>query len=217
MQAQAERATRDYCRGCGGETLHRFAGYATPDGRENTIRPRAFQRACAICGLIALVLADVRDAEGLARAVLDEHLRQHGGASTATGPPVGPPPLDWEACLNYLFEQLWLLYSEKWNPAFGDQSGTFTGYATATLRKRRSSWIRDETGDASDRTKGRVHPKAHAPSVSTSLDELLDAGEAVAERPRDIGPLARAVAGRSVDIAEDRSPDLTWALAARSS
>lgn len=218
-QARAARATRrDYCRGCSSTTLHPFAGWATTDGRENTIRPRAYYRTCSGCGLLVLVLDDVTDLEGLARAVLDKYLRSRGGASTPVSKPVGPAPLDWDACLNYLVDEGWKLYERSWNPAYGDGRVTFRGYATNKMQHKLYSWIEDETGDASGRSKGRVHPKAHAPSVCRSLDQLLeqrdlDDGAALDRRTDDRDPLAEALTGGAGDIADDYSPDLAWALA----
>lgn len=167
-----------------------------------------------------MVLDDVNDVEGLARAVLDRHLRQHGGAATATAAPYGPPPLDWDACLNYLVHVAWQLYEKSWNPAYGDGRVTFRGYATRKMQLKLASWILDETGDASTsgrQSKRRVYPKAHAPSVSGSLDSLLEGDTALGGSQVDRSPVAAALTGRAGDFPDDRSPDLAWALAARSS
>lgn len=227
----ARQTRRDHCRGCSISTLHPFAGWVTEDGHENTIRPRAYYRTCRECSLLVMVLDDVNDLEGLARAVLDRYLRPLGGAATATAKPFGPAPLDWDACLHWLVHEAWQLYEQHWNPNYGDGRVTFRGYATRTMQLRLGVWIRDETGDANGRSKGRVFPKAHAPSVSTSLDGLLDEdlrnyrGDALdggGHAPLDgsavnRGPVASALGGRAGDIADDRSTDLAWALATRSS
>jgi hypothetical protein len=212
----ARQTRRDHCRGCSTDTLHPFAGWVTSDGRENTIRPRAYYRTCRDCGLLVMVLDDVTDVDGLARAVLDKHLRPHGGAATAIGKPVGPPPLDWDACLNHLIHAAWHLYERSWNPNYGDGRVTFRGYATHKMQLELAVWIRDETGDASSSgRKRRVYPKAHAPSVSGSLDSLLEYA-AVDDGEVDRSPVAAALGGRAGDAADDRSPDLAWALEARS-
>lgn len=211
----ARQTRRDICRGCSSRTLHPFAGWVTEDGHENSIRPRAYYRTCRDCGLLVMVLDDVNDVEGLARAVLDQHLRTVGGAATAIRKPFGPPPLDWDACLNHLVHVAWLLYVKSWNPAFGDGRVTFRGYATRKMQFEIPVWIRDGTGDASSRAKGRMYPKAHAPSVSESLDGLLE-GATVGGGSVDRSPVAAALGGRTGDIADDRSPDLAWALTPRS-
>lgn len=225
-QRRARGITRSHCRACGRPTRHLFAGWATGDAHENTIRPRAYYRTCEDCGLLVLVLADVDDTEGLARFVLDERLRVLGGAATATQPPIGPPPTDWDAALNYLFEIAWLRYSRLWDPGYNVR---FRAYAIGAMRHKLNSWLEDESGEASGRSKGRAHPKAHAASVSVSYDVLLDGihdfrgdghGDGIAHvhplggRTDDQHRLDTPDSGRARDVADDRSPDLARALAA---
>ena len=218
---EAERAARqtrrDYCRGCAERTLHPWFGWATDDGRENTIRPRAYYRTCAQCGLRVMVLADVTDAEGIARYVLDEHLRPLGGSAKATDAPTGPPPTDWDGALQFLLETAWQLYSEKWNPAVGVN---FHGYALTIMRQRLPRWCDLDRGEPNS-GKGRVYPKAHAPSVSTSYDAIVEGADfdggdrAVGRSTHDLGGLEPTYAGRAGDFADDRSPDLARALTPR--
>lgn len=223
----ARQTRRDHCRGCGSRTLHVFAGWATEDGRENTIRPRAYYRTCRDCGLLVMVLDDVNDTEGLARTVLDRYLRPLGGAATSIQKPFGPPPLNWDAALHFLVHVAWQLYEKSWNPEYGDGRVTFLGYATRKMQYELTAWIRDETGDATSRAKGRVHPKAHAPSVSVSLDQLLEpdkrddekgragvAGLGYSEEHRS--PMEASIGGRAGDVPDDRCSDLAWALTPRS-
>lgn len=149
-----------------------FAGWAS-DGRENGVRPRAFYRRCTGCGLQRLVLGNVEDAEGLCRAVLREWLRRVD--TSARVGPVGAPTSDGRIdpgdALGWLQHRVWELYV-KWDPM---RSPSFLAFAHELLSKGVRQWAADESGEPSDRAHGRRSPKAHAASVSTSLDGLAEA------------------------------------------
>lgn len=171
---QAERETRrDYCRGCGTTGLQRFTRHATADGHENSCRPRAFYRACSRCGTATLALADVHDAEGLCRATLRDWLATVDTAARVgpTGPPTADGKIDAAEALGWLQERVWQLYM-LWDPA---RCARFTAFATHLLRQGVRQWAQDASGEPTAREHGRRAPKAHAASVSTSLDALLEA------------------------------------------
>lgn len=157
---------RDFCRGCNGASVQRFSGYATSGG-ENGVRPRAFYRQCDRCGLQRMVLGNVDDAEGLCRDVLRKWGRR-AGTGTAVRPLVtfGNGALDMDDALSFLQGQIWDLYT-KWQPTLID---SFLSYASGLLPKRLAVWSRESSGEAQERTGGRKVPKAHAASVSVSLD-----------------------------------------------
>lgn len=165
---------RDYCRGCKGASRQSFAGYATGDGHENSCRPRAFYRQCEACGTTRLVLGNVNDAEGLCRMVLGAWLKRSntGAAVGAKDRPFGDGSLDADDGLGFLTAEVWKLYL-AWQPKLSDDS--FLAYASDLLPRRLNSWSRDASGEASTRAKGRRFPKAHAASVSVSLDGLNEA------------------------------------------
>jgi hypothetical protein len=167
---------RDYCRGCKGTSRQRFAGWATGDGRENGVRPRAFYRECERCSTHRLVLQNVTDAEGLCRTVLRGWLAAHATDARVTSleRPFGDGALDAEDALGFLQGEVWKLYTE-WIPERSE--GSFLAYATALLPRRLATWSRDASGEASTRAKGRRFPKAHAASVSVSLDGLTAGDE----------------------------------------
>lgn len=164
---------RDYCRGCDGESVQTFAGWATSDGHENSARPRAFYRRCTGCGTMRLVLGwpaggrEVNDAEGLCRSVLQTWLRRNdiGAAVGAIGRAYSAGNLDAEDGLSFLQAEVWKLYL-RWEPARSE--GSFLAYATALLPRRLAVWSRDASGEVGPR---RKEPKAHAASVSVSRDQ----------------------------------------------
>lgn len=224
MESGRERLTigRDYCRGCERPSRQRFAGYATADGHENSCRPRAFYRKCDECGTPRLVLGGpekphVNDAEGLCRSVLAKWLRQHAtdAAVGATDRPFGDGMLDADDALAFLQTEVWLLYT-RWEPE--RSAGSFLAYASELLPRRLATWSRDASGEASERSKGRRFPKAHAASVSTSFDGILEGGGGDGEEERGGSTgLADPRLGRfSADHAETLSPDLLRALTAGS-
>lgn len=204
--ATAERTIgRDYCRGCGAHSVQTFSGFATADGRENGVRPRAFYRQCQSCGTPRLLLQDVDDAEGLCRATLRQWIKTTPFSAFvgATGALPFAGPIDLDEMLGRLQERLWQLYSDVWDPG---RCASFTAFSSALLAKAARKLASDESGEPERRTNGRVHPKAHAASVSVSYDALaesaggednlelghtdhLDASEAVAEALRR-SPLA---------------------------
>lgn len=163
---------RDYCRGCKTASVQGFAGWATADGHENSARPRAFYRQCATCGTMRLVLGNVNDAEGLCRTVLKAWLERAGTGARVRGgtdKPFGDGSLDADDGLAFLQAEIWNLYL-RWLPHLS--GGSFLAYAVALLPRRLAVWSRNTSGEAETRPGGRRFPKAHAASVSTSLDAL---------------------------------------------
>ena len=209
--------TRSYCRTEQREQRFRFAGYATTSSSD-TIRPRAYYQSCCNCTLNILTLGDyydVPDALGLCRAVLTNWLRRKlrdegdltGGIrhrATATGVPVvsAATRFDPENVLGELFAHIWHLYN-RWNPRYGEGSGTFRGYATSILGKKINTFIARDTGDAAG---SRIIPKAHARSVSVSYEGIIEANEA----ERDTGGLDVALGTRAMDMATDHPPGTSW-------
>lgn len=153
-------------------SVQTFAGFATTDARENGVRPRAFYRQCKACGTQRLVLGNVDDAEGLCRSVLRSWLRGRNTAARVgeTGPPVADGALDAGDALAWLQERIWQLYT-KWEPT---RNPSFTSWASDLLGKGMGKWSIEASGEPEHRTNGRRHPKAHAASVSTSYDRLVD-------------------------------------------
>lgn len=202
----------DYCRSCAGPSRQTFAGWATGDGHENTVRPRAFYRQCA-CGAQRLVLGNVNDAEGLCRKVLSDWLRASASGSHvgATGNPLSDGAIDADDALSFLLVTIWKLYTDEFHPARGVDS--FMSMASYRLPRRLATWSREASGETETRAKGRVYPKAHAASVSVSLDALRaradDQGDSARAGTGELDPrLGRVVP----DFAEARSPDLLRAL-----
>lgn len=213
-RVDATATTSGYCSGCRVERRLRFAGYAS-DGRENTVRPRAFYRACATCSTRMLVLGDAVDALGLARNAIRDWLRASGAdAGTATGDPARRT-IDLDDLLGELSMTLWNLYG-TWDPA----RLSFTSYASGLLPRRVASYVRDAVGsDALYRHNGRslvkVWPKAHAASACISIE---GAAEETSDEDRDDrrpDRLARALGAGAGDGPDDRSPDLGRMLARR--
>lgn len=211
-----ERATTSgICSGCRVERRLRFDGYAS-DGRENTVRPRAYYRACLTCRTEMLVLGDAGDAMGLVRHAIDEWRRATGYEVHVAGSPA-LRTIDLDDLAGELLLTLWRLYGD-WDP----EGLSFTSYASGLLPRRIASYVRDAVGsDALYRRNGRgnlarVWPKAHATSVCISLD---GADAAPSEDGGDGGGDRLALAHRegAVDFARDRSPDLGRLLLPRGS
>jgi hypothetical protein len=205
--------TNGYCSGCRADRRLRFVGYAS-DGRENTVRPRAYYRACVSCSTRMLVLGDATDAMGLVRNALRDWKRATGYEAHAAASPA-LRALDLDDLAGELLLTLWRLYGD-WNP----EGLSFTSYATGLLPRRIASYVRDAVGsDALYRRNGRgnlarVWPKAHATSVCISIDgadaaESEDAGDGGRDR------LGGAIGAGRVDGAGDRSPDLGRILVPR--
>lgn len=228
MNDQRARLTigRDYCRGCETQSVQRFAGWATEDGHENSCRPRAFYRQCERCGTPRLVLGNLNDAEGLCRKVLKAWLDRSGtGAFVGpTGPPRSDGKLDAEEALAHLQQEVWRIYL-AWTP---ELSPSFLGRASKLLPMRLDEWSRDASGEAQHRPGGRRFPKAHAASVSVSLDGIADGGfaqdgDGAQQLHGDAAVAARAISGADpgfggfvADHAEAGSPDLLRVLTAGS-
>lgn len=202
----------DYCRGCEGASTQRFAGWATDDAHENSCRPRAFYRGCDRCGTQRLVLGNVNDAEGLCRKVLKAWLDKSGtGAFVGpTGPPQSDGKLDAEEALAHLQQEVWRIYL-AWTPKL---SPSFLGRASKLLPMRLDEWSRDASGEAQSRPGGRRFPKAHAASVSVSLDGLNSGGDDDGADGAELVGVHTGTGAFAVDHAEARTADLLRALTA---
>jgi hypothetical protein len=135
-------------------------------------------------------MADVTDAENLAKAVLDRQLRLRGSHLRAD---------EYDDALALCRAELVDLYS-AWDPGRGVR---FTAYATGLLRLRVNNWWRQELGHKT--------PKAHFGALSLDA-ERVDASEQADEW----GPsteLEAALTERQGDPEVDRGADLYWALA----
>lgn len=197
--------TRGYCRGEQAESRFRFAGWATGTGHENSVRPRAFYQQCAnsSCGTVILTLADVPDALGLCVTVLNEAMRRRRDVARAGW---AATLVDEESVLGELYAHVWHLYN-RWQPAFGQGSGTFLGYATTILRQRVTTYIAADLGiPEGDRT----HPKAHSARVSSSY-EAISAGSGSG----GTGGLDAALGSVPGDAVTDRSEVGGWVDAVR--
>lgn len=175
-----------------------------------------------------LVLADVYDAEGLVRDVLTEWARPNG-ARVIGGPAHGTRfelvfdaggsraqrSLDLGDLVGEMHATVWLLYA-GWDP---DRGLSFASYASGLLRRRLSTYIRDNLGSTElYRRNGRgslhrVYPKAHAPAVCVSIDGLADerAGDDGDDRGGS-GSVDGSFGTVSRDFADDRSFDLARVL-----
>lgn len=172
-QVTPQTYTTGHCRKESRDTRFRFAGFATMTASENHVRPRAFYQSCTTCSLPILTLGgtqDVRDAFGLCLSVVIEHKRH---LSKRDGKFDSDVRFDEGNVLGELFSHIWHLY-QRWNPAFGAGTGTFRGYSTAILRQKIKTFVARDTGEVSG---GRKVPKAHAYSVSSSLEGLIESEE----------------------------------------
>jgi hypothetical protein len=151
-------------------------------------------------------LGDVKDVEKLCRAVLDDLLRTSGAQWQ---------PAEYDDRLAQLFEDVWVLWAEKFDPTRGL---AFASYASWKLRNiaidrffraalGRRQLERDTAGRVAVDEHGnpRYLPGGRAlPAGSRSLAEL------------DGGELEQALASGAGDLADHRSPDLVRVLADRS-
>lgn len=145
-----------------------------------------------------LKLADVSDAEGLARAVLDERMRMtnNGRAGAEGTPDGGDNRLDMEDALGNLMAECWALY-RKWDPTRGVP---FRAYGVGMLRHALVRWYQRQFG------RGK-QPKLQ--SVAVSLDATPDT------TPRS--GLGGSVQGGDLDPSTDSVAALRRALVRRDS
>lgn len=130
-------------------------------------------------------MGNLLDPEALVSAVVDRHLRRH---------PTLPAYLSREDLVNELRLELWVLWTEKFDPSRGL---TFASYASWKLQQVAvDRWVRSELG----RSGGR-----QAFNGAASVEELLETDR-----------LDDALSAGPRDPAGDRNPDLARALADRS-
>lgn len=129
----------EYCFTCGRVTSWSWSGC------ENGDRPRVDMWVCRSDGRVRLQMADVTDAENLAKSILDRQLRARGNPLNAG---------EYEDALALTKAELVDLYV-AWDP---DRGVRFTAYATGLLRLRVNNWWRQELGNKT--------PKAHFGALS---------------------------------------------------
>lgn len=186
-----------HCRACQTERRFRFLGWATDDGVENGVRPRAVLNACSACGHVVLQLGNVSDAEGLCENIVRKRLGRGGGR------------IETEDAVAFLQVHLWRLYLD-WRP----DTLSFMSYASHWLPVRLGKWIIEVTG-VDDR---RQSPKPHA--VSGPLEDAEHVGileeHARARDASASGLDARRLGGAlgrgEADPTDDRLGDLGWLL-----
>lgn len=196
-----------YCRQEKRQTRWVFAGYATTDGGENHVRPRAYTQRCESCGLTILTLGaplagHVRDAEGLCRVVFDEWTRRNLGRATGANGGIRVGLRDPDNILGSLYEYVWHLYG-TWQP-----SGLpFVSYATGLLRRRINRFISRDTGLNQRNPDPAAPQRADAYSVSCSYDQLAATDGGVG--------LYWALAPGQMDDPGDRVQAAAWLEAVR--